>query len=169
MSLELRDKAIEMVLANEGGETVDRAGLTRYGVTQMGLSAWIHYDPGCPIRNVSEVTLDLAVSFYRWLWEFHRMDRIPEGFAPKLFDASVNMGFYQAVKLAQRACRSCGHAITDDGFIGPVTLSALAECPLESLLAAFRSECAGFYRLLAKLSPADYGYALGGLLNRAYR
>jgi lysozyme family protein len=72
-----------------------------------------------------------------------------------LFDLAVNTGILQANKLIQRALRSTGVSVTEDGIIGPVTLAAL------------KSEAAGYYRLIANINPSQLTF-INGWLRRAY-
>ena len=67
----------------------------------------------------------------------------------------------------QRALRSCDFNVVEDGYIGPKTLDAINDANPNELLAAIRSEAAGFYRLIAEKQP-NYRRYLIGWLNRAY-
>jgi lysozyme family protein len=66
--------------------------------------------------------------------------------ATKFFDLAVHMGIPQAVKLIQRALRAAGTQVVEDGIIGPVTLKAINEADSTDLLAALKSEAAGYVR-----------------------
>jgi lysozyme family protein len=90
-----------------------------------------------------------------------------ENIAIKFFDLAVHTGIPQAVKLIQRALRAAGTQITEDGIIGPITLSAINEADPTDLLAALKSEAAGYYRLIANANPSLQKF-IDGWLNRAY-
>jgi lysozyme family protein len=63
--------------------------------------------------------------------------------------------------------RSTGKNIAEDGIIGPVTLAAINKADPTDLLAALKSEAAGFYRLIAQVNPSQQKF-IDGWLNRAY-
>lgn len=79
----------------------------------------------------------------------------------------MNVGPRQAVKLLQRALRSCGAHVADDGILGPLTKQAVQAAHPDLLVAALRSEAAGFYRALAQQKPENEKF-LKGWLNRCY-
>jgi lysozyme family protein len=64
--------------------------------------------------------------------------------------------------------RSVGINVQEDGLLGPVTLSATNNADTNALLAAIKSEAAGYYRLIAAKNPSQQKF-LNGWLNRAYR
>jgi lysozyme family protein len=77
------------------------------------------------------------------------------------------MGIAQAVRLIQRALRAAGTLVIEDGIIGPITLAAINKADFSDLLAALKSEAAGYYRLVAKINPTQRRFIEGWLL-RAY-
>jgi lysozyme family protein len=79
----------------------------------------------------------------------------------------VNTGISQAVKLIQRALQAAGTQVAEDGIIGPITLAAINKADPTSLLAALKSESAGYYRLLASANPSQQKF-ITGWLNCAY-
>ena len=66
------------------------------------------------------------------------------------------------------ALRSVGINVQEDGLLGPITLSATNNADPQALLAAIKSEAAGYYRLIAVKSPQQQKF-LSGWLRRAYR
>jgi lysozyme family protein len=76
------------------------------------------------------------------------------------------MGIGQANKLIQRALRATGTQVTEDGIIEPLTLKAINKADPTDLLAALKSESAGYYRLIANLNPSQKRF-IQGWLNRA--
>ena len=79
--------------------------------------------------------------------------------------------------MIQRALRSVGSHIKDDGKIGPLTLEGINASLDMMLLAAIRSEAAGFYRALILRNAAlrkrghdvkDFSIFKNGWLRRAY-
>jgi lysozyme family protein len=85
----------------------------------------------------------------------------------KFFDLAVHTGIPQAIKLIHRALRSTGQTITEDDVIGPITLAAINKADSTDLLAALKSEAAGYYRLIAQANPSQQKF-INGWLNRAY-
>jgi lysozyme family protein len=90
-----------------------------------------------------------------------------ENIAIKLFDLAVHAGIPQAVKLIQRALRAAGYPVIEDSLIGPITLAAINKADPTDLLAALKSEAAGYYRLIATANPSQQKF-IEGWLNRAY-
>lgn len=145
------DKVVELV--------GDSGGLTKYGIAQ-------NKHPGV---DVAALTLDAAKDIYRKSYWLPFYDEIgAQAIATKVFDFAVNAGPAQAHKALQRALRACEvDDIEDDGVLGPKTLLAVNSCRVEPLLAALRSEIAGFYRSLARGNEALRPF-LQGWLKRAY-
>lgn len=159
--------AISVVLRHEGGYVDDHAdpgGATNYGLSSRFLkSLGLDVD----VRSLSQAD---AISIYKQhIWDKNNYDLISDReVATKIFDLAVNMGPRQAHTLLQRALRACGERdIIEDGILGPRTLTATNRASPQALLAALRSEAAGFYRLLAAQKPMLQKF-LGGWLKRAY-
>lgn len=116
------DEALKFVLDMEGGfvdDPDDTGGATRFGITIDTLEMW-RGEPLTP-EDVRNLSLDEAKAIYRVkYWEKCRCHEMPDDIALVLFDAAVNHGPDRAVRLLQRAA-----GVTDDGVIGPVTLSAV--------------------------------------------
>lgn len=157
------EKAFEYVIENEGGyvhDPQDSGGETKYGISKRSY----------PSLNIKELTLEDAKEIYhRDFWLKGKFEEITDiNVAIKLFDLSVNVGMTQSNRLIQRALRSVGEVVTEDGIIGPITLAAVNKSPTRELLAALKSEAAGYYRLLAQANPGQKKF-LNGWLNRTYR
>lgn len=162
------DPAIEIVLAHELDPSDphrivelpgDTGGLTKYGIAQNK-----H-----PDLDVASLTLTDARDIYqRRYWRPEYAEIGSQAIASKVFDFAVNAGPRQAHLALQRALRACdAPGIEDDGVLGPRTLLAVNACRVEPLLAALRSEIAGFYRTLAATSEARRPFLMGWL-RRAY-
>lgn len=159
--------AVARVLADEGGivrNPADPGGLTRWGISQREY-------PGV---DIASLTRDGAIAIYfRDWWQRFSFASLPPASAAKVFDLAVNMGPAHAVSCLQRALRACGHPLDDDGVLGPVTVGAAAAvADGAALMAALRSEAAGYYRVTAALwrsvrPNADREF-LKGWLDRAY-
>lgn len=177
--------AIQTVLLHEGGfanNPADPGGATNFGISlrflvQQGMidldGDGFHdfdfdRDGDVDIDDIRAMPKDAAVELYhREWWQKFKYDVLPAEVAAKTFDLAVNMGASQAHKLLQRACRSCGENILDDGLIGPVTRRTLFDLDQWGVITAFRSEAAGFYRGLVIAKPSFVEFR-DGWLNRAY-
>ncbi|MDH5393962.1 MAG: N-acetylmuramidase [Gammaproteobacteria bacterium] len=169
------NQAIETTLMHEGGfsdDPADRGGATRYGISLRFLTAQgydIDGDGDVDADDIRSLTLDGAIDIYREkFWNINHYDQIKsQAVATKVFDFTVNMGAKRAAILLQRALQSCGFALKQDGKIGPATFSAINSASSETLLAAYRSEAAGYYRLITQKTP-DFERFINGWLRRAY-
>jgi lysozyme family protein len=154
-------RAIAATLEHEGGYSdnpADPGGETKYGISRR---EYPHLD----IKSLSrEQAMEI---YYRDWWTRFHFARLPDAPAAKLFDLAVNMGPANAVRCLQRALRACGRRLGDDGALGPETIAAADASDQSALLAALRSEAAGYYRALA-ISERRGGEFLAGWLNRAY-
>jgi lysozyme family protein len=162
------DLAFNELMKLEGdysNDTLDTGGETKFGI-----SAKFY-----PNLNISSLTKEMAMMIYRrdW-WDKYKYQFITsQPLANKVFCASVNMGALNAHKCLQRACRACGENIEDDGILGQNTYKAIGQTYILTLMAAYRSELAGYYRVVANVKSAhgdpEWGNRfLKGLLNRAY-
>ena len=86
----------------------------------------------------------------------------------QIFDLSVNLGIRAAVIVLQRALRSVGKTVQEDGLMGSETLLATMYSEPRCLSAAIKSEAAGYYRQIAANNPSQQKF-LKGWLNRAYK
>lgn len=120
--------------------------------------------------NIKDLTLEDAKKIYhRDFWQKGRFEEILDDLvATQVFDLSVNLGIRTAVIVLQRALRSVGKTVQEDGLIGPETLSAVSNSEPHCLLAAIKSEAAGYYRMIVCSKPGMAKF-LNGWLNRAYK
>lgn len=168
---ELFDRAVEVVLAHEGGYTHhpdDPGGETNYGICAR-------YNPGVDIKNLTRAE---AIEIY-WTnyWQIpitiHRRgyEVLPAEVAIKTFDLAVNLGRETAFRILQRALRAGHIVVDDDGILGRKTATAVEQFVRtigeHSLLCAIRSEAAGIYRMRVAANPRLRAF-IGGWLNRAY-
>jgi lysozyme family protein len=155
-------KAFDYVMYHEGGyvnDPQDAGGETKYGISKRSY----------PNLDIKKLTRDQArqIYFVDFWMKAKCEDITDENIAAKLFDLCVNMGIAQAVKLIQRALRAAGKEVVEDGIIGSATLAAVNGADSTDLLAALKSEAAGYYRLVAKINPTQRRFIEGWLL-RAY-
>lgn len=109
--------SLKRLLGNEGGyvdHPKDPGGATNYGITERVARA--HGFQG-DMRNLP---ISMAIGIYEQdYWKPIKADQLPEALRFHVFDAAVNSGPSQAIKWLQRAA-----GVTEDGIIGPRTLSA---------------------------------------------
>jgi len=163
------EQALRLIKEHESGEftedTSDPGGPTRWGISLRFLQAIV---PGSTRSDIVEMTWTRAAQLLRSeFWKRFGYDLLPDAVAVKVFDLSVLVGPKQIGLCLQRACRSCGWQLEEDGQIGPQTRAACTSVTVEILLPALRSEVAGFFRLLVEREPRSAKY-LNGWLNRAY-
>ena len=156
-------KAFNYMVKNEGGyvnNSSDPGGETKYGISQRSY----------PNLNIRQLSLKDAEKIYFCdYWLKGKFEQIPdENVATQLFDLSVNLGIRASTIVLQRALRSVGINVVEDGLLGSQTLSGVIFSKPSNLLAAIKSEAAGYYRLIAAKNPRQQKF-LNGWLNRAYR
>ena len=155
-------KAFDYVMYHEGGyinDLTDAGGETKFGISKRSY----------PHLDIKNLTRDQARRIYFVdFWLKAKCESINnENIAIKFFDLAVNIGISPAVKLIQRALRATGVQVVEDGIIGPITLAAINKADPTDLLAALKSEAAGYYRLIAHADPSQQKF-INGWLNRAY-
>jgi len=160
-SRETFNKAIEIVLAHEGGyvdHQNDRGGATNFGISSRS-------NPGVDIEHLTrEKAIDIYWTSY---WRGQGYELLPLHVAIKTFDLGVNMGRSRAVTCLQRALRACGTIVDVDGVLGPQTAGATAGACELVVMAALRSEAAGQYRMILLRDPSQMPFTVGWM-KRAY-
>lgn len=156
------DYIINIILSNEGGysnNSNDKGGITKFGISRRSY-------PDVDIANLTKV--DAKNIYKRDFWDKYLYKNINNlEVATKFFDLAVNIGHYWACILVQRALRASGKNVVEDGNFGPKNLDAINNVDSTDLLAALKSEAAGYYRTLAAIDKQDKVF-LKGWLNRAY-
>lgn len=178
--------AIPTILRHEGGfsdDKTDPGGATNFGISlrfliKSGdldgdglLDGDIDGDHDIDVDDIRKMTRKEAENIYfLYFWQKYDYSRINSLLlATKIFDLSVNAGPAQAHKISQRAIWSANSykCIEDDSLLGPKTISFLNKTNPDLILAALKSEAAGFYRGLIQKNP-DLNKYLNGWLKRAY-
>lgn len=169
----------------EGGlsdHPADRGGLTAYGAT-IGFVQEIAATAsgknflqaiGVPLPVTKAVMRQLrpgqvAAMFRRERWDALRLDELPFRQAALLYDAAVNHGPAQGVRLSQRGYNRCvgpqGVKLSEDGILGPLSRKAL-QTDTDKVVSAVIQARREFYEGIVARRP-DQGVFLGGWLNRA--
>lgn len=108
------DAAFARLIGFEGGYTcnpADPGGATKYGISQRAY----------PGEDIAGMTLERAKLIYqRDYWGPAGCDVVPDAVRYALFDAAVNQGVGNAVRMLQ-------HAVHEDidGILGPRTVQAI--------------------------------------------
>jgi lysozyme family protein len=148
--------ALRVVLIHEGGK-VDNAN-DPGGITDRGISLRFLKDHGIDIDGDGDVDAedirhlndeDVERLYSTFFWAAVHGDSFQQVVASKLFDAAVNMGPGQAIKLAQRAVGA-----DVDGFLGPKTWRAINDSSPRLFLANFVLQQNAFYSAVVKARPA---------------
>ena len=147
-----REKAIERVLAHEGGfvdHPSDPGGATNYGITERVAR---DYGYKGSMRTLPRAT---AIEIYRkQYWDAVHGDHLPFAVAFQVFDAAVNHGAGNAKRWLQQAL-----GVTADGAIGPITLAAAKRADPAALILKFNEIRLKFYASLTTFGTFGRGWS----------
>ena len=166
------NRAIQFTLRWEGGyvnHPLDKGGPTNRGITQAVLQS--AYKSGLvKSNNIKTLSLNDAMTIYKArYWSPYKWEQYKEPVDMVMFDMTVNHGYKNAVKIAQRACVSLGCLIAVDGLWGNKTaaaMSALCYNPLR-LAKMLLIKRLNFYNDIVKNNPSQKVF-LKGWQNRTY-
>ena len=126
--------------ADRGNWTSGRVGAGELKGTKYGISAMSY-----PVLDIKNLTLDQAKEIYRRdFWMRAGADQYDGAIGYQVFDAAVNHGIENAVRLLQRAVR-----VADDGDVGPMTLKAVKAMTVTDVLMRFNAQRIMFYTRLS--------------------
>jgi lysozyme family protein len=153
------DIAILILLKAEGDGAIardphDPGGLTRWGISQRSY----------PHLDIANLSRDDALAIYKRDWWLPAYNQInDQTTATKVFVSAVNMGTKSAHICLQRAVRGASNVILiEDGVLGFRTIAQVNACNITAMIASYKSELAGYYRMIN--NPAE----ITGWLARAY-
>lgn len=145
------DDIFERVIGHEGGyvnNPDDPGGETMYGITLRTARA-----NGYAGRMI-DLKRDQAKEIYRQaFWRRVRGDKLHPAIAFQLFDACVNHGIGNGVRMLQRAV-----GVADDGTIGDVTMKAVTIREAHDVIMLFNAERLEFYTKLKTFSTFGRGW-----------
>jgi lysozyme family protein len=128
------DGVLKLVLTYEGGfvnHPHDPGGATFRGITQATLSAY--RGRSVSVAQLKALTLsEIAAIYRRNYWDVIKGDALPAGLDLMLFDMAVNSGPKRAAMMMQRLL-----GVEPDGVIGPITLEALQDKSIKTLITTF--------------------------------
>lgn len=164
MSTMTFDMAFERLIGHEGKFTDDpldpgnwtggRCGVGELKGTKYGISAKSY--PHLDIRNL---TLEQAKAIYlRDFWNL--LSKAHAAIKFQFFDACVNHGFGNGVRMLQRAV-----GVADDGQWGPVSQAALDRMELNDVLLRFVGHRLKFWASLEKFDTYGRGWTRRGAEN----
>jgi len=142
------DKSLKYVLNEEGGYTWDKrdpGGETNLGVTRNSWAGWLKRE--IKDGEMAKITVADVTPFYHDLYWGNICDSLPSGLDYLLFDASVNVGRFEAVRLLQLAI-----GCVPDGFIGPNTMKAIQDSEIKNIINKFCDQKETYYKGL-KIFP----------------
>lgn len=146
------DAAFERVIGYEGGyvdHPDDPGGATNWGITER--VAREHGYTG----SMRLLSREQAREIYRvGYWQRAQADQYAPAIGYQLFDAAVNHGIGNAIRMLQRAV-----GVADDGQVGPVTLDAVRRRPAAEVIARFNAERLDFYTRLTTWPSFGRGWA----------
>lgn len=141
------NKAFDRLISNEGGyvnDTDDPGGETQWGISKRSY----------PHLNIAALTREDARAIYlRDFWIAGRMDRFDPALAYQAFDAAVNHGIGNAIRMVQRAAR-----VADDGHIGPITMSAVLKISATDMIFRFLAQRGRFWAKLSTFEKFGRGW-----------
>jgi lysozyme family protein len=160
------------VLKMEGGyvnNSADRGGPTKFGITQATLSKFL--ERAVTIDDVKNLDIGTAKDIYELrYYRQPRIDKLPDGIQPFVFDCAVNHGPRRAIQFVQQVCNEANVGpLALDGQMGPRT-KAVADTCYENMgdwmLTALVEERRMFYQAIVAHDASQKTF-LKGWLNRA--
>ena len=149
------DKSFALVLKSEGGyvnNPKDPGGETMMGVTKAAWSTWLKKTimPG----EMAKLTIVDITPFYKALyWDKSYCPKLPTGLDYMVFDASVNMGVGQSIRLLQKSL-----GCVADGAIGPNTMKAINDADVKTLIDKYSAQKEMFYKSLGTFATFGRGW-----------
>lgn len=158
------DRALALTLQYEGGfadHPNDPGGRTMKGVTERKFHAWLS-DHGREPYDVRDITdEDLRAFYLERYWDDGYCTQLPDLLAIVHFDACVNHGDKQALKLLQRAVGTPA-----DGMWGEMTRAAVDGCVEDRAVREYIRHRINLFVTLWMRRP-DLRVFMGGWISRA--
>lgn len=145
------DEVFERVIGHEGGyvnNPKDPGGETNWGITKTTAQANGY------LGAMKSMTKNQAKEIYRKaFWERAKCSQYNSAIGFQLFDAAVNHGIGNAIRMLQRAV-----GVADDGVVGQMTLGAINQKTLDDVLVLFNAQRLEFYAKLSTFPTFGRGW-----------
>ncbi|WP_158541505.1 glycoside hydrolase family 108 protein [Pelagibacterium lacus] len=148
------------VLDAEGGyvdHPADPGGATNMGITHKTLARWRNISPWWELEKseVRALGRSEAAAIYKALyWDRCKAGSLPAGLDLAVFDYAVNSGPDRAVRTLQALV-----GVTQDGFVGPITLGEIARRDTRALVEALCDQRMGFLQKLSGWASFGRGWS----------
>lgn len=153
------ERALKLTLGFEGGlsnDPDDRGKLTNFGVTQAAYDRFRRLN-ALSARSVTSITAPEVSALYRTeYWIPAHCPDLPERLALCVFDAAVNHGPGQAIRLLQDAL-----GLTIDGIFGLRTRAAVEDVDEPTVIARYLDARQAFYDAIVSHDPTQSKFAHG--------
>lgn len=144
---------------DRGNWTSGHVGIGKLNGTRYGISAMSY-----PDLDIKSLTEEKAKEIYKKdYWDKAGVDLLPIAFRYQMFDACINHGIPNAIKILQRAVLA-----KDDGIIGPVTLKLAKGFKTRDICFNFLSERLSFMASINLWKYYGKGWANRIALNMKY-
>ena len=163
------DEAFDRIIGHEGGyqnDYQDRGNWTTGIIgkgeqkgTKWGISAMSY-----PYLDIPNLTREEASTiYYRDFWLRVGGDDLPAAIVFQLFDAAINHGVGNAIRMLQRAVD-----VADDGHYGEITRAAVDSQSVDDVLHLFNAERLMFYTKLHNFNRYGKGWVRRIVENMRY-
>lgn len=134
---------------DRGNWTTGRIGVGQLKGTKYGISAMSY-----PNEDIENLTLERVKFLYkRDFWDRVSGDHLHNAVVYQLFDAAINHGIGNAIRILQRAL-----GVADDGDMGPITYAALMEKGTDDTLKLFNAERIRFFTKISTFNRYGRGW-----------
>lgn len=145
------DEIFERLISHEGGyvnHPDDPGGETNWGITLTTARANGY------TGSMRHMKRNQAKEIYRKAyWERAKCSQYHSAIGFQMFDAAVNHGIGNAIRMLQRAI-----GVAADGTVGKITLAAINEKSLDDVLVLFNAERLDFYSKLQTFTTFGRGW-----------
>lgn len=152
------NQAFDRLIGNEGGYTnnpADPGGETNWGITWPILNEAIGLTIVPAGTTIATLTREQSKPIYKALfWDRGHMDEYDGAIGFQAFDAAVNHGIQNALRILQRAA-----GVADDGHIGPVTIAAVKAKSVTDMLMLYVAYRIKFWTKLSTWQTFGKGWA----------
>jgi lysozyme family protein len=147
--------ALAALLKHEGGfvnHPKDPGGITNLGVTKKIWEAYVGHE--VDEQTMRSLTPSMVAPLYKQrYWDAVKGDDLPSGVDLCVFDCAVNSGAGRASKLLQQAV-----GVKDDGQIGPATIKAVKDKPVQEVIESFTDKRQHFLESLPTFGDFGKGW-----------